>query len=206
MLRRSLLVLVAVGCASLALSAGEVRTVKLFEPVAIAGSTGTFDGYTTAEQFAERQFYLACEVGDTAIVSGPNVGAFIADNYIQVQADDETPLNFCPGIEGTGCFSGTIADPMALLGEPAESAYLPVASQDVSAALQEGVHLYTFRLMDWGYTYASSEIWLTTTCKIKDQVCHFDSGKKTSKTLTLGASAIPAHLRHGDTLGACPAQ
>jgi hypothetical protein len=95
---------------------------------------------------------------------------------------------------------------MALLGEPAESAYLPVASQDVSAALQEGVHLYTFRLMDWGYTYASSEIWLTTTCKIKDQVCHFDSGKKTSKTLTLGASAIPAHLRHGDTLGACPAQ
>jgi hypothetical protein len=33
----------------------------------------------------------------------------------------------------------------------------------------------------------------------KVTLCH-----KGKKTISIGASAVPAHLRHGDTLGACP--
>jgi hypothetical protein len=33
----------------------------------------------------------------------------------------------------------------------------------------------------------------------KVTICH-----KGKKTISVGASAVPAHLAHGDTLGACP--
>ena len=154
------------------------------------------------DRFGEKQVYLSCEAGDTASISGANGAAFVVDNYVQVQRDDNDPLNFCPNLAGAGCFNGVSADPMALLGYAAETAYYPVAAQDVSAALAPGVSLYTFRLMDWGYTKAASEVWLNTTCVVKDKVCHKDAGKP-HKTLTVGASAIRAHLAHGDRLGAC---
>jgi hypothetical protein len=68
-----------------------------------------------------------------------------------------------------------------------------------------GLGLYTFSLTDFAYTYASSALSLITSCSVKDKVCHFDSGKKGHKTLTVGAAAIPAHLNNhaGDYLGAC---
>jgi hypothetical protein len=37
----------------------------------------------------------------------------------------------------------------------------------------------------------------------KVMICHKPAKNKGGKTLTLPASAIPAHLAHGDTLGAC---
>jgi hypothetical protein len=35
-------------------------------------------------------------------------------------------------------------------------------------------------------------------------VCHKPNNKKGGKTLSISQSAVPAHLGHGDTLGACP--
>ncbi|MDQ3006352.1 MAG: hypothetical protein M3R47_13345, partial [Chloroflexota bacterium] len=38
----------------------------------------------------------------------------------------------------------------------------------------------------------------------KALVCHKPNNKKGGKTLSISTSAVPAHLGHGDTLGACP--
>lgn len=38
----------------------------------------------------------------------------------------------------------------------------------------------------------------------KALVCHKPNSKKGGKTLSISSSAVPAHLGHGDTLGACP--
>ena len=38
----------------------------------------------------------------------------------------------------------------------------------------------------------------------KALVCHKPNNKKGGKTLSISSSAVPAHLGHGDTLGACP--
>ena len=39
----------------------------------------------------------------------------------------------------------------------------------------------------------------------KQTICHVTGGKhSTSNTITVAASAVPAHLAHGDTLGPCP--
>jgi hypothetical protein len=40
----------------------------------------------------------------------------------------------------------------------------------------------------------------------KVTICHHTHSKKhPTHTITISKSALPAHLRHGDTLGACPA-
>jgi hypothetical protein len=39
--------------------------------------------------------------------------------------------------------------------------------------------------------------------ELTTQVCHQNSGKKGSKTLTIGVSAVAAHLDHGDYAGPC---
>jgi hypothetical protein len=36
----------------------------------------------------------------------------------------------------------------------------------------------------------------------KVTLCHVDGAKP--KTLRISPNAVPAHIRHGDTLGACP--
>ena len=38
---------------------------------------------------------------------------------------------------------------------------------------------------------------------VTGQICHLNNGAKGSKTLTVGASAIPAHIAHGDKAGPC---
>ena len=202
-------VLVAGGLVSfLAMSGSSFAqdTVKLLEPVNITSSALNVP-WDFAVDFASKQLYLQCGPGPGAFaqLEGPFVGGgLIVDNYIQVQSPDTSIRNYCPDLESFGCFTLN-DDPGIHVGAAAESAYGPVGPQDVTASLIPGLGLYTFSLMDFGYTYASSELSLRTTCAIKDKVCHFDSGKKGHKTLTVGAAAIPAHLNNhaGDYLGAC---
>ena len=44
----------------------------------------------------------------------------------------------------------------------------------------------------------------TSTVPKKQTICHLTHSKKhPTVTITVSSSAVPAHLRHGDTLGAC---
>jgi hypothetical protein len=210
------LCLLAIAGLLLATVAHAQTTKKLFEPVAIAVSDPafTYTDFTSAVPFATAQVYMACEPGDTALISGsddPAAGpSLIIDNYLEVQIDykDGTSsiTDYCPNIATTGCFSGTLGDPKSDLGNPAFFRYLPVADQPIDVAPDKA--LYTLRLMDWGYTKASSAVWLKTGCHIFDRVCHYDAGKKGYKTLVIDPNGVAAHLRQhtGDYLGACQVQ
>jgi hypothetical protein len=45
----------------------------------------------------------------------------------------------------------------------------------------------------------------TSTVPKKQVLCHHTHSKKNpTVTITVSSSAVPAHLKHGDTLGACP--
>ena len=97
---------------------------------------------------------------------------------------------------------------------PIEMAYAGVRPINVSRAIS-GSGVYTFDLLDFGYTYGNSAIYLNTSCSIipintptettpgGTVVCHRDNGNAGPQTLSVGSSAVAAHLGHGDTLGAC---
>ena len=197
--------LALVACLTLPTSAAAQNTVKLLDPVNIAAST--ISGQVPPEEaveFATKQLYLACDAGATASVIGPLEGySLIVDDFIRVLGPTSASTDYCANF---GCFTlPNGPDPLLNVGQPAETYYGAVPPVDVSTSLVQGLGLYTFSLMDVAYSYASSELSLVTTCAIKDKVCHYDSGKKAYKTLTVGAAAIPAHLtKHaGDFLGAC---
>jgi hypothetical protein len=200
-------ILALVVCLALPRAASAQQTVKLFDPVNITVSSiiGGLVPVDEAVEFGSKQLYLQCDAGATASVIGgfTNYG-FILDDFIRVQGPSNQIANYCVP---TSCFT-LAGDPLAYEGQPASAIYGPVDPVDVSASLAPGLGLYTFSLMDVGYSYAASEISLTTSCAVKDKICHYDSGKKAFKTLTVGAAAIPAHLNThpGDYLGACTVQ
>lgn len=173
-------------------------TIKLFDAASI-DFTETSRTFETAIDFGTAEVYLSCPTGGTltASLSGPNSGPFIVDNYMTVNG-----TNVCPGNDGQGsCFDGVMTDPIAYLGEPVEVPYLTINPIDISSFLS-GSGLYTFKLKDYGYTFGATEIYLTTSCSTVNQVCHRNNGNG-GKTLTVGASAVAAHLGHGDTQGPC---
>ena len=172
-------------------------TVKLFESAAIAASPGG--------TFGTAQVYLSCPANATATLSGPSRGGLIVDNFLSVNG-----VNVCPN--GGNCFSNVISDPGQNLGQSAESSFLPVAPINISNRLKVGTHLYTFNMVDISYTFASSEINLTTSCELFTQtvedsaLCHKDNGSKQEKTIYVGGvNAINAHLsqHEGDYTGPC---
>jgi hypothetical protein len=212
-MKKSVLVAGLVSFVALSGSASAQNVGKLFDPVDITNSTFPDPGTDMegATDFVSKQLYLQCGANPTGQIEGPFPGgSLIIDNFIQVLSPDNTSLNYCPepfpeaDPGKLGCFTlEPGGNPRAFLGQPVESIYGPVGPQDISASLRSGLGLYSFSLMDFSFAYGSSELFLNTSCAIKDKVCHLDSGKKGSKTLTVGAAAIPAHLNHGDTLGPC---
>jgi hypothetical protein len=197
-------VLAVAACLVLPRTSSAQNTVKLLDPVNIAQSPFWQVPIDEAVDYASKQLYLDCHVGAAATILGPypNFG-LIVDDFIRVQSPDNTIRNYCAD---NRCFTlPDGADPLAYAGQPADVIYGPVDPVDVSSALVPGLGLYTFSLMDYAYSYASSALSLSTTCAIKDKICHYDNGKKAYKTLTLGAAAIPAMLNTHpqDYLGAC---
>jgi hypothetical protein len=176
-------------------------TLKLFDPVAIAQSTGTFNSIDDAVAFGTKEIYLTCPAsGATASITGPNGGGFVIDNFLSVNG-----VNVCTDWVDNSCFHGLDTDPLPLVGSPVEEAYIPTGPLDISLQLIGGTHLYNFRMMDWGYTLGSSEVDLNTSCVQGIPVCHKDSGKKTDKTIYVDSpSAVSAHVtQHADTTGPC---
>jgi hypothetical protein len=181
------------------------NSIKLFDPVAITSSDSSLLwSYNSAASFGTVQVYLSCPAGEKpqASLTGPFGGPLVVDNFLTVNG-----TNVCDG-QDKSCFSSTFANPINYLGEPANSSYMGVDPIDISRQIT-GSGLYTFSLVDFGYTLASSEVYLNTSCSfasaasVASQVCHRDYGKKESKTLTVGPAALAAHLAHGDSEGPC---
>ena len=168
------------------------NTVRLFEAVSISQST-----FESAYPFRTADVYLSCPVDGSAqsFLTGPNGGDLTIDNFITVN-----DWNVCTAED---CFQYT-ADPLDYLGMPAESAYAGVAPIDISDLLM-GSGIVRFQLIDNGRTFGSGEVYLHTSCAFEttNQVCHRNNGRSGGVTLTLPASAMPAHLAHGDSSGPC---
>jgi len=182
-------------------------TIRLFDPVAIQPSPG--DNFVRKEYiFGTTQVYLACPVNPTGTLSGPNGGDLIVDDQLLVNGTNVCPkvLNDDGVLVDGGCISGTVGgDPLAFRGQPAQNGYLPVNPIDISNQLTAGANLYTFNLLDFVYSYGSSEINLTTTCTVFNRtaegfpVCHSNNGKKGQKTIYVDSlEDVNAHLNHHD--------
>jgi hypothetical protein len=185
--------LLALAVAVSAQFAAAQNTVKLFDAVPI-------DVSTTDRAFASKQVYLNCPAGgqNQSWLTGPNGGQLVVDNYALLNGEIVT------GPWGN-LFNTTFADPIFYVGEPMEMAYYGINPVDVSAKIQTS-GLYTFELYDYGYTFGSNEVYLTTSCSFaadKTQVCHKNMGQSGAKTLTVGPESLAAHLAHGDTEGPC---
>ncbi len=178
-------------------------TIKLFDPVAIAPSSGSFpNGIADAIAFGTKEMYLTCPAsGATASITGPNGGGFVVDNFLSVNEN-----NVCTGPwAGPSCFTDLSADPLSLVGSLVDEAYIPSGPLDISLQMIPGTNPYVFRMMDYGYTLGSSEVDLNTSCIQGIPVCHKDSGKRTDKTIYVDSpAAVSAHVtQHQDTRGPC---
>ena len=184
---------------TVASTANAQNTIKIFDAVAIAPSNGSVAwDYANSISFRTAEIYMTCPAAGMAqgTLSGPNNSNLIIDNFITVNGANVCPWN---------CFGGLWSSPFEMLGQPTESAYLGISPINISHRLS-GSGVYRFDLMDYGDLLGSSEVHLNTNCALEaaTQVCHRNNGRRdSSKTLTIGESAIAAHLAHGDTAGAC---
>ena len=174
------------------------NTFKLFDATPIDSRDSSLPmGFDYSVAFGAKEIYLTCPVGAQSTISGPGGGNFIVDNYLTINN-----VNICPGGAEASCFAGTFSDPGQFLGEIMEVSYDGIAPVDVSSQIT-GSGNYVFNVRDISWTFGSTEIYLNTTCSTVFQVCHRDNGRHAEKTLTIGGSAVAAHLAHGDTQGPC---
>jgi len=174
------------------------NTVKLFDATAIDSRDSSLPmGFEHSVNFGTKEIYLSCPVDAQSTISGPGGGNFIVDNYLTINN-----VNICPGGPEGSCFGGTFNDPGQFLGEIMEVSYNGIAPIDVSSQIV-GSGNYVFNVRDISWTFGNTEVYLNTTCSFVSQVCHRDNGRRVSKTLTIGGSAVAAHLAHGDTQGPC---
>lgn len=173
-------------------------TVKLFDATPIDTRDSSLPmGFENSVTFGTKEVYLSCALDAQSTISGPNGGNFIVDNYLTINN-----VNVCPGGAEASCFSGTFNDPGQFVGEIMEVSYQGIAPIDVSSMIT-GSGNYVFNVKDISWTFGSTEVYLNTTCSMVSQVCHRDNGRRVQKTLTVGGSAVAAHLSHGDTEGPC---
>ena len=179
--------------------------IKIFDAVSIApsNSTAIFTDFSSAIPFdsegSTRSIYLSCPSGAVSTLSGPSNGDLLVDNFLTVN-----DVNVFGG-ENSGFVFPLLTDPLGVVGSPMEVAYTGVGPVNVSGTISTS-GVYTFKLMDFGYSYGSNEVHLNTTCTQKVQICHRDNGAHPGfKTLSIGAAAIQSHLDNhvGDYVGAC---
>jgi hypothetical protein len=189
--------------------------------------TNPLPTWDQAAPFASTQVLLSCTATtgttwDTASLMGPPIDTahpaptLIVDNYIQVQTNTESgpaipDQNLCrigDSASEPRCFAGSDVYPSGVPWNPADVAihYTGVANQSFNVT--PGVALYTIRLMDWGFTYASSSVTLNTSCGIVDKVCHYSAGPGGGKWKTLmsdPSGIFNGHLKQhsNDHAGAC---
>lgn len=201
--------LIAITILLLAVAASAQNRIKLFDPVAISASDmNVLASYSPWGAYKSASVYLYCPSGGRTMssITGPDGGGFVADNALTLNGE-----NVCRG----NCFTLT-SEPGAHLGEPMETAYGSIGPISVNQQIRDS-GLYTFAILDMGYTYGNTAVYLNTSCSIipvvvptdpptptgDGVVCHRDNGNRGSQTLNVGSGAVASHLAHGDTLGAC---
>lgn len=204
---KSKFILTVILLLTFAVAAAVQNRIRLFDPINIAPSDMTVIWTATPwGSYKSAEVYLSCPAGETPTswITGPNDGGFVVDNVLVING-----LNACGGF----CFS-TTADPGAFIGQPVEAAYASVGPFNVNHRIT-GTGSYTFNLIDIGYTYGATAVYLNTSCTIipvnvptqtvpeNGVICHRNSGNRGSRTITVGGDAVNAHLAHGDTLGPC---
>jgi hypothetical protein len=205
-----------------AFSVAAQNSIKLFDAVSIDANAQIPLLYKNSSGvFGSRQVTLSCPTGEAprSQLTGPGGGWFVVDNIVTINRENACGVAW-------NCYGSTLADPLAFIGEPVLPYYSGVAPMDVSNLITKS-GTYTFELVDFGYTFGSTDVYLNTTCSIgtvsntKDntddpsknnskpgdgevtQICHRDFGKPGQKTLSVGPAALAAHLSHGDVAGPC---
>ncbi len=183
-------------------------TIKLFDPVNLNAD----DTITQPTPYRTNTVYLSCPTSQTGILSGANGGSLIVDDFLTVNGTNVCPFGSCFSYANDNGFF-TARDYPGVY--PVDSfvpgiGLLYIGVNPIQIQLAAGINPYTFNLVNGGGSYGSTEINLTSTCTVVSApqqgftVCHRDNGKKTQKTITVGSqAAVDAHLKHGDTLGAC---
>jgi hypothetical protein len=174
------------------------NSVKLFDATLLDMRASDLPmGFEHSVTFGTKEVYLSCPAGAQSTISGPGGGNFIVDNYLTINN-----VNICPGGAEGSCFAGTFNDPGQHLGEFIENSYGSISPIDVSDQIT-GSGNFVFNVRDISWSFGSTEVYLNTTCSTVTQVCHRDNGRRVQKTLSVGGSAVAAHLAHGDTEGPC---
>jgi len=149
---------------------GAAGAIKLFDPVDVAPSLpGT--GLFTPSTFGTTSLYLSCPSGFSAKVSSTpdGTGNVLVDNDLVVATSfAPTPVDVCPS-EGS-CFNtaySTPADEGELNGQDPDNltATGGVPPLNITSELTSGSPVQTtFDLLDFGGVYASSTLFLVTSC------------------------------------------
>jgi hypothetical protein len=183
---------------TLGVFANAQNTVKLFDAVETKDSDRSVPwSYSYALSFNSTEVYLSCPRNAEAILSGPDGGKLVVDNFMTMNGDNVCPMG--------RCFAGVFLTPES--GKLVENAYNGVDPIDVSSLLT-GSGIYKFELMDYGWVLGSSDIYLHTSCSLEavTQLCHRNFGSNGGRNLSVAESAVSAHLAHGDTQGPCSGQ
>lgn len=187
--------LITLSMAAMPSSALAAAAVKLFDAVPVTPS-GDITRPSLAIPFGSTAVVLDCDEAPAAKISGTadGWGNVFVDNFIAVNG-----TNVCAG--GQIDYTADGASPGCFI----PNSYEAVPPLNISASLVPGRQTVQFDLKDWGVQLGSSDVWLVTSCKVPGRVtiCH-KAGTPAEKTLNVGQSAIPDHMGHGDTLGACP--
>lgn len=204
---KRLLFSLAISFAALSQFASAQNNIKLFDATPITASSAK-----SAQAFASTRIELSCPAGVPvrAVLTGPNGGPLVVDNFVRIGRD------LVLGDFGYSLFEYVPSNGHLLVGEDMDSWFGVHRPIDVSQHFAGGSGNYSLELLDWGGIYGNSELNLDTNCSLSrgtadtdpsdaegTQVCHRNMGKPGQKTLTVGASAISAHLDHGDVVGPC---
>ncbi len=177
-------------------------TIKLFDPVNLNAD----DTITQPTSFGTNTVYLSCPTAQTGTLSGANGGSLIVDDFLTVNGTNVCPFGSCFSFADDNSFFTARDFPGVF---PVDFFYIGV--NPIQIQLAAGINPYTFNLVNGGGSFGSTEINLTSTCTVVPApqqetftVCHRNNGSKEQKTITVGSqAAVDAHLKHGDTLGAC---